>query len=134
MELPLTPSNIGLLIGIFGSIFGAIMFFRKPQEELETKQAVDDERDKSKATVLAQKEIETKALVLAEQVKNKDVENERRFIEMTGRIDNAFTIAQNHINTIETEVRSLATSVGVMTNKITELGTIISERIPKKSN
>ena len=134
MEIQLTTQNIVFFIGIIGAIFTVYNIFRKPQEDMETKQAVSDKEIGSKATILAQKELETKALVLAEQVKNKDIENERRFNEMVVRIDGAFTIAQNHINTIEVDVKALTVSVGTMTNKITELSTIISERLPLNKN
>lgn len=120
-------------IGIIGMLFTVWGKVRKPQEDLETSQAVTKKDMDNKATILAQKELETKALVLAEQVKNKDIENERRFNEMGVRLDTAMTTAQNHIHTVDTKVDRLIESVSTMGNKITELTTIISERIPKKN-
>lgn len=139
----ITPSNIMFAIGIITIIFSVWFKVRDPQEKTERAQGLDalaTEKDKliaekdlgTKATILAQKELETKALVLAEQVKNKDVENERRFNEMGVRLDTAMTTAQNHIHTVDTKVDELIKTVNMMSNKITELGTIISERIPKK--
>ena len=142
-ESILTTGNITFAIGIIGIIFGVYKSYHKPQEELERKQSLDalaTEKDKllaekdlgTKATILAQKELETKALVLAEQVKNKDVENERRFNEMGVRLDTAMTTAQNHIHTVDIKVDKLIESVNGMGNKITELSTIINERIPPR--
>ena len=143
MEIPITTSTILFFTTIIGVIFSVYLYFHKPQEEIERRQSLDSlatEKDKllaekdlgTKATILAQKELETKALVLAEQVKNKDVENERRFSEMGMRLDTAMTTAQNHIHTVDVKVDKLIESVNLMGNKITELSTIINERIPKK--
>lgn len=143
MEIPITTSTILFATTVIGVIFSIFFYFRKPQEDIEKRQGLDalaTEKDKliaekdlgTKATILAQKELETKALVLAEQVKNKDVENERRFNEMGVRLDTAMTTAQNHIHTVDVKVDKLIESVNIMGNKITELSTIINERIPKK--
>lgn len=115
-----------------GIIFGVFMFFRKPQEDIETKQALTDKDIAGKATVLAQKELEAKALVLAEQVKSKNEENERRFCDMSIRLDTAMTTAQNHIHSVDLKVDELIKTSNIMCNKMTELTTIINERIPKK--
>lgn len=132
MELLLTPSNITFFIGLAGTIFAVFMFFRKPQEDLETKQAVFDERDKSKATVLAQKEMENKAIVLAQQVQWEKEANEKKFTEFGLRLDTALNLAQNHIHSIDVKVDNLAVLVGVMDKSLTKLFTIVDERMPKK--
>ena len=131
----ITASDIGFILGILGVlsiIFTAYNSFHKPQEDLETKQALSEKDLGTKATILAQKDLETKALVLAEQVKNKDVENERRFNEMVTRLDSAMSLAQNHIHTVDVKVDKLIEGVGILTNKITELSTIINERNPRR--
>lgn len=139
----LTASNVMFALGIIGLIFSVYKSYHQPQENIERRQSLDTlatEKDKliaekdlgTKATILAQKELETKALVLAEQVKNKDVENERRFNEMGLRLDTAMATAQNHIHTVDVKVDKLIESVNAMSNKITELSTIINERIPRK--
>ena len=69
MEYLLTPSNIMFVLGLIGVIIGAYKAIFSPTEDIEKKQAVNDERDKSKATVLAQKEMENKAALLEQQVK-----------------------------------------------------------------
>jgi hypothetical protein len=132
MEIPVTTSNILFVTTVLGVIFSIYLYFRKPQEEIELKQAVSEKDLSTKATILAQKELETKALVLAEQAKSKNEENERRFLDMGVRLDTAMTTAQNHIHTVDTKVDKLIESVNTMANKITELGTIISERMPRK--
>lgn len=142
MEI-LTKDNIFLLIAVGSVIFGIYFYFHVPQESMEKKQSLDalaTEKDKliaekdlgTKATILAQKELETKTLVLAEQVKNKDVENERRFNEMVVRLDAGLALAQNHIHTVDVKVDTLIATIGAMSNEITRLSTIIDERIPKK--
>lgn len=128
-------NDIGFIMGIFGAIsiiFTVYNYFKNPQIKLDKEQALTENELGTKATILAQKELETKALLLAEQVKGKNEENERRFLDMGIRLDTAMTTAQNHIHTVDTKVDKLIESVNVMGNKITELSTIISERIPKK--
>ena len=132
MEIPVTTSTILFVTTVLGVIFSIYLYFHKPQEEIELKQAVSEKDLSTKATILAQKELETKALVLAEQVKSKNEENERRFLDMGVRLDTTMTTAQNHIHTVDTKVDKLIESVNTMGNKITELGTIISERMPRK--
>ena len=131
----ITATDIGFILGILGVlsiIFAVYNSFRKPQEDIETKQALSEKDLGTKATILAQKELETKALVLAEQVKNKDIENERRFNEMGVRLDTAMTTAKNHIHTVDVKVDRLIESVGILTNTITKLQTIIEERSPRQ--
>jgi hypothetical protein len=119
-------------IGIVTLLFSIWFKVKDPQDKIEKRLAVDDERDKSKATVLQQKEAESKATLLAEQVKWDKEANEKKFMEMGTRIDKAFEVAQNHINTIETNVGNLTLLVNGLNNNITKLSTIIDERIPAK--
>jgi hypothetical protein len=124
-------SIIGQAITFLGVIFIVFNYFRNPQVNLEKEQALTDKDLDSKASILAQKELETKALVLAEQVKSKNEENERRFLDMGVRLDTAMTTAQNHIHTVDVKVDKLIDTVGIMSNEITKLSTIIEERIKK---
>ena len=131
----ITSADIGFILGVLGVlsiIFTVYNSFHKPQEDLETKQALSEKDLGTKATILAQKELEAKALVLAEQVKNKDIENERRFNEMIVRLDSAMAMAQNHIHTVDTKVDKLIEGVGSLANQVTKLATIIEERNPRK--
>ena len=143
MEIPITTTTILFTITAITAIFAVYKSFHKPQEDIEKRQSLDSlatEKDKliaekdlgTKATILAQKELETKALVLAEQVKNKDVENERRFSEMGVRLDAGMALAQNHIHTVDVKADKLLVDVGALNISIAKLQTIIEERIPKK--
>jgi len=129
-----TLSLILQIATVLGLIFGVFLYFRKPQEDIETKQALTDKDMTSKATILAQKELESKTLVLAEQVKSKNEENERRFNDMGIRLDTAMTVAQNHIHSVDLKVDELMKTTNIMCNKLTELSTVINERMPAKSN
>ena len=55
---------------------------------------------------------------------------------MTKRLDDAFALAQNHIHTVDEKLTGYISTSNAwhleVSNKLTELGTIISERIPKK--
>ena len=130
----ITPSNILFALGILGVIFTVFNYFRNPQEDLEKKQLITDKDLSSKATILAQKEAEGKAGLLAQQVQWEKEANEKKFVEFGLRLDSAMTIAQNHIHTVDVKVDTLIGTVASMSNEITRLSTIIDERIPKKIN
>ena len=132
MNTLLTQSNIIFILGLLGVMFTVYKYFRDPQIISDKKQLILDTEIDSKASILAQKELENKANVLAEQVKGRNEENERRFLDMGNRLDLAMTTAQNHIHTVDVKVDNLITTVNIMSNEITRLATIIDERIPKK--
>lgn len=132
MDSFLTPSNVTFSIGIIALIFSVYKSYRVPQEDLEKKQALTEKDIGDKASVLAQKEVENKAALLAQQVEQERSVNEKRYSEFGLRLDSAMTLAQNHIHTVDVKVDNLVTIVNVMSNRITELSTIINERIPKK--
>jgi len=129
----LDSTTLNYILGIIA--LGSVVFtiwgkVSKPQEAIEIKQALTDKDLVNKASLLAQKELETKAFVLAEQVKNKDIENERRFNEMGVRLDTAMTTAQNHIHTVDVKVDALITTTNAMNLNIMKLQTVIEERLP----
>lgn len=143
MENLLTPSNIMFAVWVITLIFTIFFYFRKPQEDIEKRQALDaqaTEKDKllaekdlgTKATILAQKEQESKASLLAQQVQWEKVANEKKFNEFGVRLDNALNLAENHIRTIDIKVDNLTATVSIMGNDIIKLSTIIEERIPQK--
>jgi prophage DNA circulation protein len=119
-------------LGIIGTIIGVYKSIYNPQTKLEKDQALNEERDKNKATIVDHQYNKSENKLLAEKMKWMGESNDKKFAQMTDRIDDAFAIAQNHINTIETEVKALTITVNGMCNNITELKTIINERIPKK--
>lgn len=128
----ITPSNVMFALGIIGILFAVYKQFHVPQEELETRQVLTEKDVSSKATILAQKELETKALVLAEQVKGKNEENERRFLDMGAKLDTAMSLAQNHIHTVSIQVETLTELVNAINLQVNKLATILDERLPKK--
>lgn len=125
MDSLITPGNITFVIGILGVIFAIYNSYRKPQEDLETNQALTKKDVDNKATVLAQKEMENKASLLEQQVKLAYEANEKKFQEMGARIDGVMVKVDNLVMTSSTWHLDIS-------NKIVELTTIISERIPRK--
>jgi len=132
MELTEIISLIISLLTLLGIIFAAYFYFKNPQDRLEKKQLINEERDKGKATVVEQKEVEGKAAILAKQFEWFMDVNNKKFEDMGKRLDEAFLLASNHTNTVDTKVDKLIQSSNLMSNEITRMATIIEERIPKK--
>ena len=124
MDNFINPSNIMFAIGIIGVVFGIYKGFHDPQVSLDKQQDLDKQ------------EMDNKASVLEERSKWDRDQYEKRFADMSLRLDNAFTLAQNHTHTVDVKVDSLISSVNAMhlemTKAITRLETTISERIPKQ--
>ena len=131
----ITPTNIMFVITIISVLFAIWFKVRDPQEKIERNQSLDSlatEKDKliaekdlgTKATILQQKEAENKATLLAEQVKWDKEGNEKKFADMGARIDKAFEVAQNHINTIETEVKNQTVMINALCNNVTKLDSV----------
>jgi len=116
----ITTNEILAAITVIGAIVGGLMFFRRPQEELDKRQSVSETEVQGKATALAQ------------QVQWEKEANEKKFIEMGNSIKDAFLLAQNHTHTVDVKVDRLIESVNALDKGMTELRTIINERIPKK--
>lgn len=131
MEI-LTTQNILFTLTILGVIFSIYRSYRTPQEETETKLAVGEERDKNKATILAQKEMENKASLLDQQVKIVNDQNEKKFTEFGKRLDDSYLLATNHIHTVDVKCDELIKTVGLLTIQITKMDTILEERLPRK--
>ncbi len=112
METILTPSNITFVLSIMGIIFGVFLYFKNPQTNSEKQDALLEQR------VQWEKEA-----------------TEKRFSDFTVRLNDAMTLAQNHIHTVDTKVDGLINSVNIMnlemTKAITRLETTIHERFPK---
>lgn len=127
MDELLTTGNIMFSLGIIGIIFAVWDKIRKPQEEIETNQAVTKKDIENKASVLAQKEMENKASLLEQQVKLAFEANEKKFQEMGLRIDGVMNKVDNLVMTSGTWHLDIS-------NKIVELTTIIAERLPSNKN
>jgi hypothetical protein len=131
----ITGEHINYILGVIAiiSIIFSIWFaIRRPQEKTEINQAVVDKELANKATTLEQKEVETKVILLAQQVQWEKEANEKKFNEFSCRLTEAMTLAQNHIHTVDVKVDSLIGVVGEMKICMGELKTIINERIPRK--
>lgn len=124
MEPLFTTSNIVFALGIIGTIFGVYKSIRDPQISLDKQQDLDKQ------------EADNKSAVLEERIKSDREQNQKMFMDLGVRLDNAFTLAQNHTHSVDVKVDSLIGSVNSMnlemTKVITRLETTISERIPNK--
>lgn len=128
----LDKENITFIIAVLAAIFAVYSYFRKPQEDIEKQQIKTDEDLKDKASIISQKEIESKAIILSEQFKWNMNETERKFADFAVRLDKSYELATNHTHTVDVKVDHLIATVTHMGNEITRLSTIIEERIPKK--
>lgn len=120
MESILTPQNISFVILIASVAFNIFLFFKKPQEAIDKKQAVDKEA------------VDGKAALLAQQMQWEKEANVAKFKEMQDSIKDATAMAQNHIHTVDTKVDGVLAMIGKMSQEIVKLSTIIEERVPKK--
>lgn len=110
-------NDIGFIIGvlgIFSIIFTVYNYFRKPQEDSEKQDALLTQR------VQWDKEL-----------------TDKRFLEMGTRIDGLFSMAKNDISHVDAKVAVMIDDNNKwhleISNKLTELNTIINERLPKKN-
>lgn len=127
----LTLPNIMFVIGILGTIFAVYFHFAKPQEDIEKTQIKIDKEVGTKATILAQQEMAAKASLLAQGVEWEKIANEKKFTEFGLRLDGAMLLATNHIHTVDTKVDKLSVDVNGISVEIAKLTTIIEERIPR---
>jgi len=111
-------NQIAFLVGIFGLlgvIFSVYNYFRKPQIDTEKQDALQ-----------------------AQQLQWQKEMNDKRFLEMGTRIDSSFTMAKNDISHVDAKVTMLMVDDNKwhleISNKLTELQTIINERMPQKHN
>jgi hypothetical protein len=119
-------------ISFIGILFIVYNYFKNPQIKNEEEHIRTEEQIKDKASLLSQKEVENKAGVLEKQFDWYMKANDQKFADMGKRLDDAFLLAANHTNTVDTKVTELVKSVNIMGNEITKLSTIIEERIPRK--
>src|ERR1035437_1043586 len=126
----LTAPTLSYIIGIVGLlsvIFTVWNAVKKPQEDLEIKQVVANKDLDNKATILAQKEMENKASLLAQQVVLQKETYDKKFGEMSIRLDG-----------VDAKLNDLILTSNVwhldITKTLTKLATIIEERLPVNKN
>lgn len=125
-------SLIGSAITFIGMIFIVYHFFKNPQINSEKEQIKIEENIKDKASILSQKEVENKAVVLEKQFQWYMESIQQKFCDMGKRLDDAFLLAANHTNTVDKKVDKLVESTNALGLQVEKLSTIIEERIPKK--
>lgn len=125
-------SLIGSGIMFITTIFLVYNKFTDPQIKSDKEQIRIEENIKDKASILSQKEVENKAAVLEKQFDWYMKANEQKFADMGKRLDDAFLLAANHTNTVDTKVTELVKSVNLLGLNVERLSVIIDERIPKK--
>lgn len=106
-----TPQNIMFILGLLGILFSVYHYFRNPQVASDKKDAL-----------------------LAQQVQWMVEASDRKFKEIQESFQSLLLQSNNHIHTVDTKVENLGGTVSGLGNKITELSTIIDERIPKKNH
>lgn len=127
MESILTTGNIMFAIGIIGVIFTIYNSYRKPQDDLEIKQVVANKDLDNKATILAQKEMENKASLLAQQVVLQKETYDKKFAEMSVRLDGVDAKLNDLILTSNDWHLEISKT-------LTQLTTIVQERLPLNKN
>lgn len=124
----MTINEIGIIVAmvlsIFGAVFGIFNYFKKPQENIDIKQAQLESDFKGKYEILKE-HLEWE----------KDMNNDR-FGVLNENYNKLLRLNQNHTHTIDVKVDALKNEIALMrtefSSKICTLSTIIEERIPKK--
>ncbi len=131
MEI-ITPSNITFALGVIAMMFAVYHSFRNPQINSEKEQIRIEEDIKDKASILSQKEVENKALVLEKQFQWYMDANNQKFADFSERLEKAFLMASNHTHTVDVKVDKLIESTSVLGLSVEKLKTVIEERFPKQ--
>ncbi len=136
MFTALTLDDVIGILGVMGIAFTVFLYFRTPQENLDRRQLVADKELETKATVLAAKEMENKAALLAQQVDSEKILNEKKFAEMNTRMDSSLSLLKSEVLDVDRKVDGLIVTTTnfqyAISNKMTEIATILSERLPPK--
>lgn len=122
----LTIQNVLFVIFLVGTIFGVYHYFKKPQDENDINKVVTEKDLGTKATILAQKEAEGKASLLAQQVQTEKEYNTKKFIELTDRFDKT----DQRIEALTDSINKMNLS---LSNKLTRVETIIGEHLKTSS-
>lgn len=127
MEITEIISTTTSIITLLGILFAVFFYFKNPQEKLEKKQAINEEKDKNKAERIDFTVLKSNFDLICSA-------NNEKFNKLEIQIKEAFAIANNHTNETDSKVTGLVADVGSLRNEITKLATIIEERIPKGCN
>ena len=118
-------NTILFAITIIGLLFSVWFKVKDPQEKLDKKQAINEERDKNKTERIDFGILKTQFDMMCKI-------NSDTFAKLELQIKEAFIVANNHTNETDSKVTGLVLEVGNLRNDVTRLATIIEERIPKK--
>lgn len=118
MDKILTPPGIMFILGLLGILFAVYNHFKKPQDENDINKVVTEKDLGTKATILAQKEAEGKASLLAQQVNTEKEYNTKKFVEFN-----------DHFNKTDEKIEILIESVNNMnldlSKKLMKVTTIV---------
>jgi len=120
--MTLDYQSVTFFIGLAGAVFTVYNIFRKPQEDMEKRQAVSE------------KEGDGNAALLRQRMDWEKENNAQKFSELQINMKDAMTLAQNHTHTVDVKVDNLIEAVRIQSIEIAKLGTIIDERLPRKKN
>lgn len=124
-ESILTIQNVMFFVFALGTIFGVYNYFKKPQDENDINKVVTEKDLGTKATILAQKEAEGKASLLAQQVQTEKEYNTKKFIELGDRFDKT----DLRIEVLTESVNDMNLS---LTKQLTRVVTIVEEHQKNK--
>jgi len=122
LETIITIPNILFALTFIGVIFSIYLHMKKPAEDLEHKQIVADEVLGTKATVLAQKEAEGKAQLLAQQVATEKEFNSKKFIEIGERFNNTDHKIEDLISSVNNMNLNLS-------KELMRIGTLVGQHL-----
>ena len=122
LETILTPTNIMFVLGLLGILFTIWNKIRKPQEDNAIDKVVTEKDLGTKATILAQKEAEGKALLLQQQVITEKEFNSKKFIEITDRFNNTDHKIEDLINSVNNMNLNLS-------KELMRVGTLVGQHL-----
>jgi len=118
----LTPTNIMFVLGLLGILFTVYNHFKKPQEDNDINKVVTEKDLGTKATILAQKEAEGKALLLQQQVITEKEFNSKKFIEIGERFNNTDHKIEDLINSVNNMNLNLS-------KELMRIGTLVGQHL-----
>lgn len=106
----LTPSNITFCLWLLGVIFSVYNSFKNPQEEIDKKHALVEQK-----------------MTLEKQ------NTDSRLAEMTVNWKESLTLATNHVHTLDIKMDNIQATLSLLQSEIVRQNTIIEERMPRKT-